>query len=206
MVEFTTRLTHIESKDKKNYKEYEFTSKSTHYNIGNNLGRDMEFLEDVIEEEMKVLRRKAKLLQRGLLRESNTEILALRVKPTLKQLWQRLPREVKRAARSAVEAVVVAYYLGGHAELNTQPGIQAVGFMQPVIINMNIAEARAENRNNIKIDIDKILDLLEEIMEDIRMMKRLAEYPSERNTRQISRKAEKIIERINEMRRRLEFN
>lgn len=155
----------------------------------------------VEEFERQVLVEKAKLLAEGELREGYTAYLSLRVRPTIKQLWNAAPIQAKRAAKHALEAAILAYYLGGQASMNT-PSYHA----PPIIMNLNIVEAKAESRSEAKIDLKPIIDLLEELMREIQIIHNLASYPSQTNMSAITQKSSEIIAKIREMREKLLFN
>ncbi len=121
--------------------------------------RERELLE-AMELQREALRRRAKLLAEGLLDEPAEAGLRIRVQPTLLELYQKAPDEVRalarQAMRSALQAIVLSYWLGGYTP---QPQTQAA--TQPVIINLNINNNKAESRVNININVD--LEALEEL-------------------------------------------
>lgn len=178
---------------------------NTHPERGRGESRGPERVRRIVEEEMRILREKAKLLSDGLLVEKYTAYLGLRVRPTIKQLWEAAPLEAKRSAKQALEATILAYYLGGQASLGTH-----LYGAPPVIMNLNIVEARAEAgaeaRAEARADLEPLARLLEELLRELHVIRNLAAYPSRANAEAISRKAEAMIDRVREARRRLEFN
>ena len=162
----------------------------------------VERVRKVVEEERRVLVEKARLLAEGIVVESYTAYLGLRVRPTIKQLWEAAPRQAKRAAKQALEAAILAYYLGGQASLSTH----LYGAPPVINMNLNIVEARAEAKAEAKVDLEPLVKLLEELLRELQIIRNLARYPSQTNAAAISRKAETLIEKIKKMREQMVFN
>lgn len=155
----------------------------------------------LIEKEKEILKEKAKLIAEGEIDEPYTTTITIRLRPSVKQLYQNLPLSVKRAARRAFEATVLAYYLGGSANMHGDTHTST-----PIIINMNVVEARAEARSEARVDLEPLVHLLEELLEELRVIRSLAEYPSGVNAENIQRRTDKLIMKIRQMRERLLFN
>ena len=154
----------------------------------------------VVEEERRVLTEKARLLAEGIVVESYTAYLGLRVRPTIKQLWEAAPRQAKRAAKQALEATILAYYLGGQASLGTHL------YGAPSVINMNLNIVEAEAKAEARVDLEPLVKLLEELIQELQLIRNLAAYPTQTNAAAISRKAESLIAKIRKMREQMISN
>lgn len=153
-----------------------------------------ERVRSVFERERRVLAEKARLLVEGVIVEHYTVQHCIRVRPTVKQLYQALPPQVKKAAKHAFEAVVLSYWLGGSAK--------AAGDGQPVIVNMNIVE----QKQSVNVDLKPLAKLLERLEEELRLIANLARFPSQTNVRAIVEKASELLKLVEKSRSSLNVN
>ena len=152
----------------------------------------------VLEEEKRVLVEKARLLSEGMIVEFYTEQLCLRVRPTIKQLYLKMPPKPKRAAKQAFESTVIAYWLGGKASLSSHLDTA------PIVMNLNIVEARAEAKAKAEVDLRPLAELLDRLIEELTIVRNLARYPSATNARAIVAKTEALLKQLNKERDRIE--
>ena len=153
----------------------------------------------VLEEERKVLVEKARLLSEGIIVEYYTEQLCMRIRPTVKQLYLKAPIAVKRAAKQALESAVIAFYLGGQASLESH-----LSHAAPIVMNLNIVEAKAEAKAKAEVDLKPLAQLLERLIEELTIIRNLAKYPSTTNARSIIDKAEALLRQLVKEKDRIE--
>lgn len=127
------------------------------------VGHDLEEVKKVIELEHEAMRRKALLIANGVLDETSGAIMRMRIQPSLLELYQKAPDDVKTLARyamrSALQAVILAYWLEGYV-----PKLQDQ-FNQPVIINLNINNNDVKPKVNVNIDLGWLKDIVSKLYE-----------------------------------------
>ncbi|MCE4619065.1 MAG: hypothetical protein F7C37_06460, partial [Desulfurococcales archaeon] len=111
------------------------------------MGAEEEILR-ALQLQQEAMRTKARLLAEGVLDEPFNAGLRLRLQPTLLELYQKAPEEVKSLARNAMrmalQAVLLSYWLQGYTP-RPSPS-------QPVIINLNINQNNNEVKPTININ------------------------------------------------------
>ena len=99
-------------------------------------------------EERRFIERKLRAWLNGEYKESRRAWLGIRLTPTIKEIYDRAPDDVKQAAKRALEAVLISWFLGESTVAYSRPAHATQVFN----INVNINE----NSNNVdvKVNID----------------------------------------------------
>ena len=139
---------------------------------------------------------RARLLAEGEINEPYTAYLALRVRPTIKKLWDAAPPEAKKAARSTLEAVLLAFYLGGHTHIHQH-------HQQPLIMNLNLNMNIAHAEAHAKTSIQQLLNLLDKLAKELQFIQNLTQHPTTLNTTIIHNKIKGLLNNINNERNKL---
>ncbi|MEB3861261.1 MAG: hypothetical protein GSR84_03465 [Desulfurococcales archaeon] len=106
-------------------------------------------------EERRFIERKLRAWLNGEYKKSRRAWLGIRLTPTLKEIYDRAPDDVKQAARRALEAVLISWFLGESTVAYNKPSHATHVF----IINVNINE----NSNNVDVEVN--IDLASVIRE-----------------------------------------
>ena len=137
--------------------------------------RKIEDAESLYWEERRLLEKKLKAWLNGEYREARKAWIGIRVTPTVKEVYDRAPDQVKRAARRAFEAVLIAWFLGEEqVRMQGQSGA-------PQIFNVNIsvsearADARAEARSSVEgeIRVAEVIEAMERLIGSLWRQKRI---------------------------------
>ena len=123
-------------------------------------------------EERELLKRKLKAWLRGEYVERKSAWLTMRTTPTIPEIYSRAPEEVKQAARRALEAVLIAWFLGEPRVEYSQPGGSPQIFNININVNENRAEARAESKAEAKsrLELEATLEAAKQIVEALYKM------------------------------------
>ena len=167
------------------------TTRTTHVRHG---GARSEEILRALQLQHEAMRTKARLLAEGLLEEPSNAGLRIRLQPTLLELYQKAPEEVKAIARSAMkaalQAVLLSYWLEGYAPRQNQA--------QPVIINLNVNQNNNEIKPTININIKQAdVEYLERLISDlVTLLESKLDARTARVVRSRVARAERILEEL----------
>lgn len=146
----------MSSRDTRVYREVNTgeTLQTLSGDAGVRLTLDQQVDPEIVERELRLLVERARLLSRGVIRESYSELLAIRIRPTIKKIWLMLPLDSKKLIRRILENLALSMFLGERVAERQEGG-------QPIIINMNINE----NKVDVRLDMRRLEEVLEELRE-----------------------------------------